>query len=285
MDKIFIINPNADLFVPIIISIFIILILNILILFILKRKGYYDMENLIKIPTDVEKIYGDEDLEIDMGNLEFSVDKDKQKISAFLFIRNIGIKKRLNFNNCSYNDIEEYLMLFLTKNIEINCDLLATTWLEIFLYDENEDLTLPSLLDKEEIKQFNEDHKIFIDGCRQFINSLPVYAIWSYCPSDGDRIDMSQFETTDFDLLKLANFNQLIKYTHFLLLLEAVPSESHKPAFFNNIFIKENEYELSVLMNNLPYLNMIITMFGGKEIQDEALKRISEILEPDEGGN
>lgn len=285
MNKIFIINSNFNLFIPVILSIFIFILFNILIIFILKRKGYYNMENLIKIPTDIEKIYGDEDLEIDMGNLEFSVDKNKQKMAAFLFIRNIGIKKRLNFDNCSYKDIESYLLIFLTKNIEIKCELLATTWLEILLYNENEELSLPSLLSKEEIKQFNEDHKYFIDSCRQFINSLPIYAIWSYCPTEEDRIDMSQFETTEFDLLKLTNFNQLLEYTHFLLLLEADPIESHKPAFFTNIFNKENEYELSVLMNNLPYLNMIMTMFGGKEMQDDALKRINEILEPDEGGN
>lgn len=285
MNKIFIINSNFNLFIPIIISIFIILLFNILIIFILKRKGYYDMENLIKIPTDIEKIYGDEEFEIDMGNLEFPGEKNKQKISAFLFIRNIGIKKKLNFVNCSYDDIEEYLMIFLTKNIEIKCELLATTWLEILLYNENVELTLPSLLKKEEIKQFNEDHKYFIDYCKQFINSLPIYAIWSYCPSDEERIDMTQFGTTNFDLLKLTNFSQLIEYTHFLLLLDPNPTELHKPVFFTNIFNKENEYELSVLMNNLPYLNMIITMFGGKEMQDDALKRINEILEPDEGGN
>lgn len=231
---------------------------------------------LITIPTDLSYIEDDE-LVIDMSNLNFGVDVSRQKYFSFIYIRNSGIKMKLDFSKCSYKDKEEFLMLFMTSGIEVKSDLLASTWIEILF---NSDQTkLNSILSIEEIKTFNNDHHEYISILRQFINSLPLYSMYVYHEEGTEPMNLDEFETSDFDDISLCNFYQLTTFEDFLLLLEDTGTEN-KPMFFKKIFDNYNDsFYMSSIISNLPYLQFLDLLLGSKEGQNDFIEILNNILQ------
>lgn len=239
------------------------------------------MNKILTIPDDIDELIGSEDVSIDMSNLKFDIPDDKKKFYSFVFIRNSGIKPELNFDKCSFEDKEEYLLLFLTTEIELKCSILASTWIEILNHADGV-VVLPSILTQEEIEKFVERNRDFVDRCRQFINSLPIYALYSFHQPTEDPMDFSEFEHTDYEDIKLTNFYQLAEVDNFILLLEINPPDSHKPAFFDNLFNDmEKSYDMMRIMENLPYTNFLIAMFSDSQVQADILNRINGHLETD----
>ena len=117
---------------------------------------------LISIPNDMSK-FNIDDVEIDMNNLKFDAPKEKIKYYAFIFLRNIGSKFNLNFDNCSFEDKEEYLKLFLSSNIDVYIPLLSSTWIEILTSEIDNKMYLKSILTRDEIDLFIERNKEFIN--------------------------------------------------------------------------------------------------------------------------
>lgn len=226
-----------------------------------------------KIPTDLSLIK--EDDIIDMSKLGFGVDDSKKKYFSFIYIRNSGIKVELNFDQCSYEDKEEFLMLFMTSGIEVKSSVLASTWLEIIFNSDQPQLK--SILNIEEVKKFNMDHSDYIAKLRQFINSLPLYTISIFKDNDVS-IDFNDFKMNDFTNISLCNFCQLTEFEDFLLLLEDTNTEN-KAEYFEKIFNNpENMYHLSLMINNLPYLQFLSVMLGTQEVQNDFLKTLSNVL-------
>ena len=64
----------------------------------------------------IQKLPISPDDSIDMSRLLFPVETSKQNKSALLYIRNTGLKANFTFDQCSYNDKEEFLLLYLENN-------------------------------------------------------------------------------------------------------------------------------------------------------------------------
>lgn len=238
------------------------------------------MENMITIPYTLDTIKDLEDITIDMSDLRFDCPEDKKKFYAFIFIRNTGIKANLNFDKCSFEDKEEYLKMFLTSNIELKCPILASTWIEILLFD-NSELYLPSIFNKDDINKFIERNKNLIDNIHQFINSLPIYSIYLFSKTCNMDVGIDEIETTDNDDIKLINFYQLSEFKQFILLLN--PSYEHRPLFYTKIFDnKNNLYDFMRIMNNLPYMNLLNGMFANSECQTNLINGINNVFEKEE---
>ena len=240
------------------------------------------MKNIITIPNIPDTLSTTDELVIDMSNLGFDCDISKKKFYAFIFIRNTGIKAELDFEKCSYEDKEEYLLMFMKSDIEVKCPILASTWIEIISFDDSE-IYLPSILNKDEIKKFIDNNGEFVNNLKQFINSLPIYAMYKFNKVSDIDISMDEFESTDNDEIKLANFYQLTEFDRFILLLDDNPSDNHKPILYTKMFDNpENEYNFMHIMERLPYFNLLNILFSDNESQNNAIKNINESLK---GGN
>lgn len=240
------------------------------------------MSKLLTIPDDIDELIGSEDVSIDMSDLRFDIPDEKKKFYSFVFIRNSGIKPELNFERCSFRDKEEFLMLFLTTEIELKCPILASTWIEILNHKDGI-VVLPSILTQQEIELFVDNNREFVDKCRQFINSLPIYALYSFHQPTEEPMDFSEFKHVECDDIKLTNFYQLAETDNFILLLETNPEDSHKPVFYDNIFNDmEKSYDMMRIMENLPYTNFLIAMFSGPDVQVDILNRINSHLGPED---
>lgn len=217
-----------------------------------------------------------EKISIDMSRSEFDVPNDKQKRSSFIFLRNAGIKGELDFSDCTYDDKEEFLLLYFLEDIDVNADILSTTWLEILSAKDGGGVYLPSILTSDEIQQFLTDHSDLISEIYQLINSLPIYAL--YCSEKNQNMfNTDDFQKTDYNRIKMTNFSKLAMYNPFILLV----NESSEPLFYEKLFIK-GEFYISKMMSYLPYSNLLDMMTLAPEIQDDAINRINSLLVPPE---
>lgn len=228
------------------------------------------------LPFDINTADHEEEMSIDMSSLNFDVPEDKQKRSAFVFLRNTGVKGVLDFSNCSYKDKEEYLRLFMEEDIDVNSDILCTTWIEILSAKDGGGVILPSILSGDEIQKFIDNNKDLLDKMYQLINSLPIYSM--YCsPANGDVYNVDDFPKTDDHQVKITNFSKLSKYDPFALLIDGTT----RGKFYTKIFIK-NEPHIAQMMDRLPFLNLLTALFAPPEIHNEILHRVDQKLQPPE---
>lgn len=236
--------------------------------------------NQYTLPFDIsilEEMEGT--VSIDMSNPNFNVPGVKQKRSAYVFLRNLGVPVELDFTKCSYEDKEEYLLLFMQENIDVDCELLTNTWIEILSARDGGGVVLPSILSVDEIDQFLERNKEFLDEMYQLINSLPIYSM--YCSIQNTQaFNVDDFEKTDYDGIKITNFSKLSKYSAFMLLIDGnTPSK-----FYTKLFIKD-EPNIIAMMERLPYLNLLTAFFSPPEIQTQIADGINDLLKPHENNN
>lgn len=229
------------------------------------------------LPVDLDSIGKNQDeYLIDMSDLNFDMDANYQKRAAFVFLRNTGLKANLDFSRCSYEDKEEYLMLFLQCGVEVQSDILASTWMEILSAKDGGDHYLPTILSADEIKRFCEDHREYINELYQFINSLPIHAMMV---SGLDKITFNtdEFEKTDYSDISLVNFVKLIDFDSFILLID----NSTPQKMYTKLFVP-NEYYINQITNKLPYLSLIRVIYQGEGAQDAAIESIKSLLVPPE---
>lgn len=238
---------------------------------------HISMKDLL-IPGFITSINESDELVVDMSDIgDFPVPIDKQKLASFIFIRNSGIKMKLDFSKCSYEDKDEFLMLWMTSGIEVKSEELAISWIEIL--HNSDAINKYSILDENEIKKFNSNHSEFISVIREFINSLPLYAISTFHEEDKEGFDLSEFDVSEEDNISMCNFYQLTQFPSFNLLLE----ENAQPKYFKNIFNNfDNAFYLSKIMDNLPYIDFMLIMFGSPELQQEFINNLNDSLQ---GGN
>lgn len=229
------------------------------------------------LPFDINVVdTTSEKISIDMSHTEFDVPLNKQKRAAFIFLRNADIKAELDFTDCSYDDKKEYLLMYLQENIEVDADVLTTTWIEILSARDGGRVTLPSILDADEIGLFVQENNEFIAEIYQLINSLPIYAM--YCSQqNGSLFTTRDFKRTDYDRIKMANFYKLAKNDLFILFVDG----NTESLFYEKIFIK-GEYYICEMMKYLPFTGLLSMFTLDPEIQDDAIERISSLLEPPE---
>lgn len=223
-----------------------------------------------QVDTTAEKIL------IDMSRLEFDVPSDKQKRAAFIFLRNADIKAELDFTDCSYQDKKEFLLMYLQEDIEVDADILTSTWIEILSARDGGRVTLPSILDTDEVKLFVQENTEFIAEIYQLINSLPIYAM--YCsPQNGSLFTTNDFKKTKYDRIKLSNFYKLAYSDLFILFIDG----STESLFYEKLFVK-GEYYICKMMEQLPYTGMLSMFTLAPEIQDDAIEKLNDLLTPPE---
>ena len=215
---------------------------------------------------------------IDMSSLAFDESIPDRKHRAFIFLRNGAVKAELDFSHCSYQDKEEYLLMFLQGDVDITSKALAITWMDILAQDGN--VNKQSILTNDEIHQFNADHKEYVDHIHQFINSLPLYAIYVFHDHQQNPIATSAFETSSFDQINLRNFTQVAMCPNFVLLLEPNPISDRQAVFISKLFTsKKHLYDMAMLMKKLPFINILALMLSGEQGHEDILRVMKGVAE------
>lgn len=233
--------------------------------------------NMIPIPCDINSIK--EDDIIDMSKLNFEASESQKKRYAFIYLRNVGFKNQLSFDQCSYNDKEEYLKTFLSANVNIEIEILASTWIEILIYNAGlniENLIFPSILSLDEIKLFSRDNINFINKVRRLINSLTLYAVVQFNSHD-QMFDTSTIEYTDDTEIKLTNLYQLAKYSAFTLITEPMPPAERSLIYYKQLFDNgENAYSLDRLTKLIPMFELLSILTAPQEYQKSFVELAEE---------
>lgn len=204
----------------------------------------------LQIPFKKEIEICDEDI-IDMSDLSF--DSDNKLLMSFIYIRNCGIKNKLDFTKCDYKDKESFLKLYLAKNIIFYSEQLIDTWRDIILNEYNN-----NLLSKKELIKFNEDNKEFIDNIKLFINSLALYKCVKMNDFYNKSIGMN-FKHNSINSLCVGNIcNILTKYDYIFI---SIIDDNYE--YFDELFTDRNAYYLNEIINNhTPYNELFSALYS-----------------------
>lgn len=237
---------------------------------------YYSLPIDLNVIDSINK----EEAVIDMSDLKFPCDESKQVRSSFIFIRNTDLDMNFDFEKCSYEMKEEYLLFYFKGNINVNIPVLSTTWLEILFHEYTGGITLQSILNNEEIEKFINRNGNYVNEIHRFIVSIPISAINFYLGYNmvESDISMDEFPQSDFDELNLDNFIHLVDYSDFMLLI--TPRPGIEPTFYTKYFNRgENDPYKQILISKLPFLNMINMMINPKEsVNDTFVNKTDELL-------
>lgn len=234
------------------------------------------MNNYVSIPVDTTLLCEDDIL--NMNDINFTGVPFEEKM-ALIYIRNIGLKNGLSFEQCSYERKCEYLKLFLTCNIHLDIPVLASTWIEILsfaadIYDGK--LYQPSIFTMDEIKQFVYENSGFINKVRQFINSISLYATIKYTREANLPID-DTVEYTDDDEIKIINIYQLAGYQIYSVIDEANPPVERRPLYYTKIFDDcNNSYYIDRLINVYPLYQMLSILVAPPDEQKMMVDSLKE---------
>lgn len=222
-----------------------------------------------------------EDDKIDMSRLNFPVAPDKQKRASFIFIRNTNLKCSLDFHDCSYKDKEEFLLMYMTSNINVSIPELSYTWINILGNDYLSSYD-KSILSKSEIDEFCKNNEKFVFEMRRLTVSLPVLAINIFNNSieDKDIVMENDLESTDFDEISLDRFADLLDHEEFLYLIFML-ADNIQPVYYKKYFNRSGVTVMKI-EEKLPFINMMNMMFGGDENSMHILiDNITKIIESD----
>lgn len=219
---------------------------------------------------------------VDMSKLEFPVNKDLQKRASFLFIRNTSLDLELDFSKCNFKDKEEFLLSYLTGDIDLDIPILTNTWIEILLNEISDEIVLPSIMDKYEINKFTNNNREFIQELYTFIISIPLCSI-EFAMDKDDKYITNDFEETDYDKINIANFVRMVDNEDFKLIIGS--KDGLTPKYYKKYFHKEDNPYLNDLIKPFPFLDIINIINSDKNTQENFLHHLDASINDAIEGN
>lgn len=216
------------------------------------------MKYTLPIDPDEIKAVRENDV-IDMASLNFPATVTDPQRVALMYIRNIGVKAAFSFERCSYEEKENYLLLFMTtKRMSVNIPILASTWAYILLNDSES--KLQSILTFDEAELFRKTHSELVQELYTFLVSIPLCAMDIYATTrHEERIDMRDFKVSSYVGFNHFALIQLLDYNEIILLSQTI--EGTEPLFYTNYFAsnKCDVYPGFVgdMINRFPHLQLI----------------------------
>lgn len=231
-----------------------------------------------------ENFISDKDGIIDMHNLNFPVDSNLQVKTSLLYLRNTGIQGNYDFSECTYEEKEEYLLLYLKNNrLDTLIPLLTKTWVYILsskYFDINK-IFMESILTKEEVEIFCVNNKEFLDEIYNFLSSIILCSMYVYSRDGYEKFDLSQFKLTEYYGLEPKILLSLFDFDAIILLTQKC-SKDYKPKFYDRYFVTGYECYpgfINALTNKFPYLSLFnVFLSEDKNLINNFLNNINEIL-------
>lgn len=214
--------------------------------------------NLKTLPVLSSELF-ENDITVDMSDLRFPTDEDKQIRSAFIFIRNTGLKATYDFSKCSYEMKQKYLLMYMEDRFDVIIPELALTWIAIIGVKWS-DMSDISILTKEEIDDFCGCVPNLIEDVRNLAASLPICSIEYFCKQNN--IDVGDIEKTDYRVVNSFNFFQLLEYPYFIRLVKIM--DGYTPKYYQNYFIPGTETYCQII-TKFSYFNILNFIYNSTE--------------------
>ena len=196
---------------------------------------------------------------IDMSDLNFPVEKEKQNRTSLLYIRNTGLSANFDFTNCSFDDKSDFLLLYLNNNrLNIDIPIIVMTWVNILTYNRF-DPHLDSILTKDEIKLFYDKNQKIINELHIFFVSIALCSINLYNYLNTGKVDISEFPKNNFKGFNPYTLLQLFDYKPIIMLADSL-NNTLKAEFYTYYFdINSEPYPnfINALVNKFPYYSLL----------------------------
>lgn len=202
------------------------------------------------------------------------------QLTALMFLRNTGIKAKLIFDDCTYEEKEAYLIAFmLTKRMSVTTPELSSTWAHIL----TDDTKLISILTEDEVCLFKERNNDLISELYRFMVSIPLCAMDIYSVTrHEDRIDMNEFPVSNYNQFNHFALVQLFDYRQMIIASQSI--EGIEPVFYQNYF-RSNQCDvypgfIGDLINKFPHLQLInIIMNNDPELTDSFVNGVINMFQ------
>lgn len=190
---------------------------------------------------------------VDMSDIKFpGIPKDKIQRTAFIFFRNTGFNVKLDFSKCTFEEKEAFLIAYLTENLDVKPSEFATSYIKIFNRLIGNDINIECILLDEEIDQFIKNHEELLSKLFQFINSLPVFALFYFSLNDK-AYTLSDIERSDENIIN-DNFYYIISRDEFISIFDNDAGVA--PLFYTQLFTFENT-KLLQAVQSLPFFSIL----------------------------
>lgn len=213
---------------------------------------------------------------IDMSDLRFPCIDENKVRHAYIFLRNINMNLKLDFDNCLYNRKEEFILMYLNGNINLNLPIMINTWIDI-LTSQYMDIPVSGILSKEEIELFISRNNDFISEVNKLIASLVVLSVYQYSKSNASGANMiefdNEFEESDYNKINFHNLSFLTSHEYFGFLFQ---NSKYKPRFYSKYFMGTDQIAITRINNNLPILSLLSIYFSPQSIQDDFIDKIDK---------
>ena len=207
------------------------------------------------LPYDMSKLdeIRENETVVDMSNLAFpNIEPGQQKRVSFVFLRNTGFDVKLDFENCSYEDKEAFLVLYLTDSVDMKYKELADSYVKILNAFVGNEVDAPCILSDSEVALFIKRNEALVQKAVRLAQSLPVFAMF-YFVLNEQAYSTDMFDKSDDQTIK-KNFYHIIAADGFVYLYDAPAVEG--PVFFTEHFAVDNQ-ELLEAMHKLPFFEIL----------------------------
>lgn len=225
--------------------------------------------------------YDEADTVVDMSDLRFPCDAEKQVRNALIFLRNTSIHPTLDFSKCTTEMKHEYLVHYMTSNINVPVKELIDTWFHLMMTYHDYDTEVPTILTEDEERLFIVHYEHIVREMVHIAISIPLCSIEYYAQDTNTEITFDGIPTTDFHGINMDNYIHLVQYEEFIHLID--PMDDLEPQYYSAYFGRECNQYLSVMISSLPFLGMINLMLNGDtDAQDAFLAGVRNLGEKEE---
>lgn len=231
---------------------------------------------------------------VDMNQLKFPgiTEGTAVRRAALLYIRNTGLQLPLAFDKCSFEEKEEFLLLYMRSNICVDIPVLVCTWLNILLYMRHIDPGLPNILTPDEMHIFVSNNSEFIKDMLRLALSLPIEAMiyltnnhkCSLNNMGDDPFEIEDYPKSEYNEINFENFVNMTNQSIFIELIED-DMDDIEPTNFVKYFTNTTGRIEWKLHHNLPFISIMELALDTDAAKNKFMEGLEMMLTNQEGEN
>ena len=218
------------------------------------------------------------DITIDMSKFNFPCDESAYRRASFIFIRNTGLKARYDFSNCTFEEKEDFLTMYMDGPIVTNIPELTQTWINIIAYKYTK-VECSSILDTEETEDFINENILLVTELRKIVNSIPLCSIDYFSKHNKikiyDKDTVNSIPINKFSNLNFSNFTNMCEYDDLARMIGILPLDKYPIQRYINIFNANRDKLYGKLIKSMPYLAILDIMYDDPDNIDERIHKVA----------
>lgn len=218
------------------------------------------------------------DIVIDMSKFNFPCDESAYRRASFIFVRNTNLKAKFDFSNCTFEEKEDFLTMYMDGPIITNIPELTQTWINIIAY-KYAIVECNSILNTEEMEDFINENKLLVTELRKIVNSIPLCSINYFCKHNGIKLhddEINSIPINKFSNINFSNFVNMCDYDDLARMIGILPLNEYPIQRYVNIFNSNRDSLYGKLIKSMPYLAVLDIMHEDPDKLDERIDKIAD---------